>query len=73
MSSAGTDRLDHSIAQMLPLITNEREDDWSDHVADGISVNYDSLSSTTGLAPMKVHLGRFPALPPTVIECRGAS
>ena len=73
MGNDGTERVNHTMAQMLSMVVNERQDDWEKQLPH-VEVAYNnSVSAATGLAPNEVHLGRLPRLPVTVIECQGLS
>ena len=72
MGNGGTERVNQSMAQMLSLVVNERQDDWDEHLPHVQAAYNNAVSSATGLAPNEVHLGRFPRLPLTIIEQKGA-
>ena len=67
-SNSGTERVNHSMAQMLSCVVNERQDNW-DVQLPYVELTYnDSVSAATGLAPNEIHLGRQPRFPITVFE-----
>ena len=72
MGNGGTERVNHTMAQMLSMVVNERQDDWDKQLPHVESAYNNSVSAATGLAPNEIHLGRLPRLPLTVIERRGA-
>lgn len=72
MGNGGTERVNRTMAQMLSMIVNDRQDDWDKRLPHVESAYNNSVSVATGLAPNEVHLGRLPRLPLTVIERRGA-
>ena len=61
--NGGVERVNHTMAQMLAMVVNERQDDWDlrlPHIEFAYSI---SVSAATGLAPNEVHMGRLPRLP----------
>ena len=72
MGNGGTERVNRTMAQMLSMVVNDRQDDWDKRLPHVESAYNNSVSAATGLAPNEVHLGRLPRLPLTVIERRGA-
>ena len=63
--------MNHTMAQMLAMVVNERQDDW-DLRLPHIEFAYDnSVSAATGLAPNAVHVGT--RLPETVFERTGVA
>ena len=73
MGNGGTERVNHTMAQMLSMVVNERQDHRDKQLPHVESAYNNSVSAATGLAPNEVHLGRLPRLPLTVIERQGAS
>ena len=69
--NGGVKRVDHTIAQMLAMVVNERQDDWDLHLPYVEFVYNNSVSAATGLAPNEIHMGRFPRLPLTVFDRTG--
>ncbi len=68
MGNGGTERVNHTMAQMLSMVVNERQSDWDKQLPHAESAYNNSVSTATGLAPNEVHLGRLLRLPLTVIE-----
>ncbi len=66
--NGGVERVNHTMAQMLAMVVNERQDDWDIHLPHVESAYNNSTSEATGLAPNEVHMNRLPRLPLTVIE-----
>ena len=56
MGNGGTERLNHTMAQMLSMVVNERQDDWDKQLPHVESAYNNSVSAATGLAPNEVHL-----------------
>ena len=63
--------MNHTMAQILAMIINERQDDWDLHLPHVVLAYNNSVSAVTGLAPNKVHMGRLPRLTLTVFERTG--
>ena len=64
--NGGVKRINHTMAQMLAMIVNERQDDGDSHMPH-VEIAYNSsVGAATGLAPNEVHMGRLPRLPLTV-------
>ena len=67
-TNGGTERVNHTMAQMLAVSVNERQNDW-DVVLPHIEFAYNnSVSQATGLAPNEVHIGRLPRLPLSLFD-----
>ena len=66
--NGGVERVNHTMAQMLAMVVNERQDDWDIHLPHVESAYNNSVSEATGLAPNEVHMNRLPRLPLTVLE-----
>ena len=65
--NGGVERVNHTMAQMLAMICNERQNDWDVHLPHvEYAYNNSVVSAATGLAPNEVHIGRLPRLPLTV-------
>ena len=65
--------MNHTMAQMLAMVVNQRQDDW-DLQLPHVEFSYNnSASAATGLAPNEVHMGRLPRLPLTVFERTGVA
>ena len=68
--SGGVERVNHTMAQMLAMVVNERQDDW-DAELPLVEFAYNiSVSAATGLASNEVHMGRLPRLPLPIFERR---
>ena len=63
--------MNHTMAQMLAMVVNERQDDWDLQLPHVEFAYNNSASAVTGLAPNEVHMGRLPPLPLTVSERTG--
>ena len=72
-SNGGVERVNHTMAQMLALVVNERQDDWDLQLPHVRFAYNNSVSAATGLAPNEVHTGRLLHLPPTVFERTGVA
>lgn len=66
--NGGVERVNHTMAQMLAMVVNERQDDWDVHLPHVEFAYNNSVNAATGLAPNEVHINRLPRLPMTVIE-----
>ena len=66
--NGGTERVNHTMAQMLSMVVNEQQNDWDVHLPHVSFAYNNSVSAATGLAPNEVHMGRLPRLPLTVFE-----
>ena len=69
--NGGVERVNHTMAQMLAMIVNERQDDWNLHLPYVKFAYNNSVSAATGLGPNEVHMGRLPRLPLTVFDRTG--
>ena len=69
--NGGVERVNHTMAQMLAMVVNERQDDWDLHLPHIEFAYNNSVSAATGLAPNEVHMGRLPRLPLTVFDRAG--
>ena len=67
----GVERMNHTMAQMLEMIVNERQDDWDLHLPHVDFAYKNSVSAATGLAPNEVNMGRLARLSLTVFEHTG--
>ena len=65
------ERVNHTIAQMLAMVVNERQDDWNLHLPHVKFTYNNSISAATGLAPNEVPMGRLPRLPLTIFDRTG--
>ena len=59
----GIERGNHTIAQMLAMVVNGRQDDWGLHLPHVEFAHSNSVSAATGLTPNEVHMGIPPRLP----------
>ena len=66
--NGGVERVNHTMAQMLSMVVNERQDDWDLHLPHVEFAYNNSVSAATGLAPNQVHMGRLPRFPLTVFD-----
>ena len=64
----GVERVNYTMAQMLAVVVNERQDDWYAQLPHVESAYNNSGSAATGLAPNEVHMGRLPSLPLTIFD-----
>ena len=55
MGNGGTEQVNHTVAQMLSMVVNERQDDWDKQLPHVESAYNNSVSAATGLAPNEVH------------------
>ena len=67
----GVERVNHTMAQMLAMVVNERQDDWDLYLPHVEFANNNSVSAATGLAPNEVHMGRLPRPLLTVFDLTG--
>ena len=67
----GVERVNHTMAQMLATLVNERQEDWDLHLPHVEFAHNNSVSAATGLVPNDVHMGRLPRLPLTVFDRTG--
>jgi hypothetical protein len=66
--NGGVERVNHTMAQMLAMVVNERQDDWDIHLPHVEFAYNNSVSAATGLAPNEVHMARLPRFPLTVFD-----
>ena len=66
--NGGVERVNHTMAQMLAMVVNERQDDWDAHLPHVEFACNNSVSAATGTAPNEVHMNRLPHLLLTVFE-----
>ena len=62
-SNGGTERVNHTMAQMLAVVVNEPQTDWDVQLPHVESAYNNSVNTATGLSPNEVHIGRSPRLP----------
>ena len=70
--NGGVERVNHTMAHMLSMVVNERQNDWDTHLPHAESAYNNSVSAATSLAPNEVHMGRLPRMPLTVFELPNA-
>ena len=66
--NGGVERVNHTMAQMLAMVVNERQDNWDVRLPHVEFAYNNSVSAATGLAPNEVHMNRLPRLPLTIFE-----
>ena len=66
------ERLNHTLCQMLSHLIADNQTNWDELLLHAIAAHNNSVSRGTGLAPNEVHIGRYPKLPMTILEGRGA-
>ena len=66
--NVGVGRVNHTMAQMLAMVVNERQEDWDLHLPHAEFAYNNSVSAATGLAPNEVHMGRLPHFPLTIFD-----
>ena len=66
--NGGVERVNHTMAQMLAMVCNERQDVWDVHLPHVEYAYNNSVGAATGLAPNEVNIGRLPRLPLTVFD-----
>ena len=69
--NGGVKRVDHTIAQMLAMVVNERQDDWDLHLPHVEFAYNNSVSAAMRLVRNDVHMGRLPRLLLTVFDRTG--
>ena len=69
--NSGVERVNHTMAQMLAMLVNERQDDRDAQLPHVEFANNNSVSAAIGLTPDKVHMGRLPRLPLTIFDRSG--
>ena len=52
-TNGGTERVNHTMAQMLTVAVNERQNDWDEHLPHIEFAYNNSVSEATGFAQMK--------------------
>ena len=58
----GDERVNHTMAQMLAMVVNERQDDWDLQLPHVEFAYNNSVIASMGLAPNEVHMRRLPRL-----------
>ena len=69
--NGGVEQVHHTMAQMLAMVVNERQDDWNLHLPHVEFAYNNSISVATGLAPNEGYIGRLPRLPLTIFDRTG--
>ena len=69
--NGGVERVNHTMAQMLAVVVNERQDDRDLHLPHLEFAYNNSVSAATGLAPNEAHMGRLLRLPLTAFDRTG--
>ena len=67
------ERVNHTMAQMLAMLVNERQNDWDAQLPHVEFAYNNSVSAATGLLPNEVHMGRLPRLPLTIFDRSGVT
>lgn len=71
-TNGGTERVNHTMVQVLSAVTNERQTDSDLHLPIAKMSYNKSVHTATGLAPNEIHIGRLPTLRLAVFERRNA-
>ena len=61
--NGGVERANQTMAQMLPMVCNERQDDWDIHLANMEFAHKTSVSAATESASNEVHMNRLSLFP----------
>ncbi|CAB1099587.1 unnamed protein product [Ectocarpus sp. CCAP 1310/34] len=61
-TNGGTERVNHTMAQMLAVVGNEQQNDWDVHLPHIEFAYNDSVNQSTGLPRNEIHIGRIPRL-----------
>ena len=69
--NGGVERVNYTMAHMLAMVFNERQDEWDLHLPHAEFAYNNSVSAATGLAPHEVHMGRLPRPPLTIFDRTG--
>ena len=67
----GVEGVNHTMAQMLAVVANERQDDWDPNLPHVEFAYNNSVSAATGPAPNEIRMSRLPRLPLTVFDRTG--
>ncbi|CAB1111666.1 unnamed protein product [Ectocarpus sp. CCAP 1310/34] len=67
-TNGGTERVNHTMAQMLAVVVNEQQNDWDIHLPHVELTYNNSVNQSTGLAPNEIHIERIPRLPLSVFD-----
>ena len=68
MCNGGTERVNHTLAQMLSSVVNDQQNDWDVHLPHIEFAYNNSVSAATGLAPNEIHIGHLPRFPIAILE-----
>ena len=71
--NGGVEWVNCTMAQMLAMVINERQDGWDLQLPHVEFAYNNSVSAATGLAPIEVYMGRLPRLPLMVFERTGVA
>ena len=71
--NGGVEQVSPTMAQMLAVVVNERQDDWDLRLPHVEFAYNNSIFAVTGLAPNEVHMSRLPRLFLTVFERIGVA
>ena len=66
--NGSVERVNHTTAQMLAMVVNERKDDWDVHLPHVEFAYNNSVSAATGLALNEVYTNRLPRLLLAIFE-----
>ena len=66
------ERVNDTIAQMLAMVVNERQDNWDVHLPHVEFAYNNSANAVTGLAPNEVHMNRLRRLSLAIFKHRYA-
>lgn len=70
-TSGMVERLNHTLLQMVSHLIADNQGDWDFMLLHAVAAPNNNVSQGTGLARNKVHIGRYPRLPMTILEGRG--
>ena len=65
-------RLNHTLCQMLSHLIADNQTNWDELLLHATAAHTNSVSRGKGSTPNEVHIGRYPRLPMTILEGRGA-
>ena len=66
--NGGVESVNHTMAQMLPMVCNEHQNDWFAHLPHVDYTYNNSVNVATGLASNEVHIRCLPRLPHVVFD-----
>ncbi|CAB1103815.1 unnamed protein product [Ectocarpus sp. CCAP 1310/34] len=67
--NGGVERVNHTVAQMLAMVVNERQDDWNIHLPHVAFAYNNSVSAATGLATHEVRLTNIAKQIVVIVRC----